>query len=143
MTLRRALTILCLAAIVVLSIDVRLMQMPFVNRGPFERALATLPDRLWPQYPRFLDGVRAHTRPGDKIAVVVPSMGWDSGYSYAYYRASYFLPGREVLPLVDRQSKRIAENFRAARYVAAFGVQLRAPGQVIWAGEGGTLVRLR
>src|SRR5437016_6810656 len=23
----------------------------------------------------------------------------DSGYSYAFYRASYFLPGREVLPV--------------------------------------------
>jgi hypothetical protein len=142
-TVRRALTILCLAAIVVFSADARLLQMPFVNRQPFTRALATLPDRLWPEYPRFLEGVRAHTRPGDAIAVVVPSMGWDSGYSYAFYRASYFLAGREVLPLVDRQSKRIPENFRAAQYVAAFGVRLRAPGQVVWAGEGGTLVKLR
>jgi len=142
-TVRRALTILCLAAIVVLSVDALLLQMPFVNRRPYEHVLATMPDSLWPQYPRFLDGVRAHTRPGDTIAIVVPSMGWDSGYSYAYYRASYFLSGREVLPLVDRQSKRIPENFRAARYVAAFGVQLRAPGKVVWAGESGTLVRLR
>lgn len=143
MTVRRALTILCLAVIVVLSVDARLLQMPFVHRRPYERALATLPDRLWPQYPRFLEGVRAHTNAGDTIAIVVPSMGWDSGYSYAFYRASYFLPGREVLPLVDRESRRIPENFRAARYVAAFGVRLRAPGEVVWAGDGGTLVRLR
>ena len=143
MTLRRALLILSLAAIVAMCIEPRLLQMPFVDRGPYARALAVFPDRQWPQYPRFLEGVRAHTRPGDTIAVVVPAMGWDEGYSYAYYRASYFLTGREVLPLVDPENRQLPQNFRAARYVAAFGMTLRAPADVIWRGEGGTLSRLR
>ncbi len=126
-----------------MCIETRLLQLPFAGRKPYERAMAVYPDRRWPQYPRFLDGVRTHTKPGDTIAVVVPAMGWDDGYSYAYYRASYFLTGREVLPLVDPQNGRIPPNFRAARYIAAFGVTLRVPADVIWQGEGGTLVRLR
>jgi hypothetical protein len=140
-TLRRALLILSLAAIVAMCIEPHLLQLPFVDRGPYARAMAVFPDRQWPQYPRFLEGVRAHTRPGDTIAVVVPAMGWDEGYSYAYYRASYFLTGREVLPLVDPENRRFPQNFRAARYVAAFGTTLRVPADVVWRGEGGALLK--
>ncbi|HXH39941.1 MAG TPA: hypothetical protein VNN08_15025 [Thermoanaerobaculia bacterium] len=143
MTLRRALTFLALAAILAMCVEARLLEMPFVDRKPYARALAVYPDRQWPQYPRFLTGVREHTKPGDSIAVVVPAMGWDDGYSYAYYRASYFLTGREVLPLVNPQNGRIPPNFRAARYIAAFGVRLRVPADVIWQGQDGALLRLR
>jgi hypothetical protein len=142
-TFRRALTIVCLAALVVACAKSRLLQMLFVDRTPIARAMTFLPDRQWPQYPRFLEGVRAHTQPGETIAVVVPSMAWDDGYSYAYYRASYFLTGREVLPLVTPGNGRLPQNFRAATYVAAFGVKLRVPADVVWQGEGGELVRLR
>ena len=143
MTLRRALTILCLAAIVALSVEARLLQLPFVDRAPYAQAMAIYPDRQWPGYPRFLAGVREHTKPGDTIAVVVPAMGWDDGYSYAYYRASYFLTGREVLPLVTPENGRLRQNFYAATYVAAFDVRLRVPADVVWQGEHGALLRLR
>jgi hypothetical protein len=140
---RRALTILSLAALVAMCIDARLLQLPFIDRKPYARALIVFPDRQWLRYPRFLEGVRAHTKPGDTIAVVVPAMGWDDGYSYAYYRASYYLTGREVLPLVTPENERLPRNFRDARYIAAFGVTLRVPADVVWQGEGGALVRLR
>jgi hypothetical protein len=142
-TLRRALTILCLAAIVASSIGVRLMQVAFVDRQPLARALDGFCDRQWPQYPHFLADLRQHTKPGDTIAVVVPAMGWDEGYSYAYYRASYFLSGREVLPLVTPDNRRLPQNFLAAKYIAAFGVRLRVPADVIWQGDQGALLRLR
>jgi hypothetical protein len=142
-TFRRALTILCLAAIVVLCVATRLLQLPFIDRRPAARAMAAYPDRQWPQYPRFLEAVRAHTKPGDTITVIVPAMGWDDGYSYAYYRASYFLAGREVLPLVTPENGRLPQNLRAAKYVAAFGVRLRLPADVIWQGDDGALLRLR
>lgn len=143
MTVRRALTILCLIVIVALCVEARLLQLSFVNRAPYARMMAIFPDRQWPDYPRFLAGVREHTKPGDTIAVVVPAMGWDDGYSYAYYRASYFLTGREVLPLVTPENGRLPENFRAAKYIAAFGVRLRVPADVVWQGERGALLRLR
>ncbi|MEA2338563.1 MAG: hypothetical protein QOE82_2570 [Thermoanaerobaculia bacterium] len=143
LNLQRVLTILCLAAIVALCIDVRVLQLLYVDRTPIARAMAVYPDRQWPDYPRFLAGVRAHTQPGDTIAMFVPAMGWDDGYSYAYYRASYFLTGREVLPLVTPENGRLPQNLRAAKYVAAFGVTLRLPTDVVWQGERGALLRLR
>jgi hypothetical protein len=142
-TVRRALTILCLAAIVVMRVNVRLLTMPFVDRAPMERALLAYPDGQWPQFPRFLAEVREHTKPGDSIALVVPARRWEGGYSYAYYRASYFLAGREVLPVVNEQDQPIPANLHGARYVAATGVTLRVPADVIWQGEGGALLRLR
>jgi hypothetical protein len=101
------------------------------------------PDRAWPDYPVFLQGVREHTKPGDTIAIIVPAMGWETGYSYAYYRASYFLTGREVLPIVTPANARLPQNFRGAKYVAVFGVGLRVPADVVWRGGRGALLRLR
>jgi hypothetical protein len=142
LTPRRALTLLCLAAIVVLGVASRLLELPFIDRAKAVRAMARYPDRVWPDYPLFLQGVREHTKPGDTIAVIVPAMTWDGGYSYAYYRASYFLTGREVLPLVTPDNTRLQQNFRAAKYIAVFGVGLRAPADVVWRGGRGALLRL-
>ena len=62
-------------------------------------------------------------------------------YPYAYYRASYFLTGREVLPVIDpRTGEPIPANASAARYVAAFG-DAPASGELVWKGEGGALYR--
>jgi hypothetical protein len=128
---------------VVLAVASRLLELPFIDRAASARAMATYPDRAWPDYPRFLQGVREHTQPGDTIAVIVPSMSWDGGYSYAYYRASYFLTGREVLPLVTPLDARLPQNFRVAKYVAVFGVGLRVPADVVWRSGRGALLRLR
>src|SRR5438093_1193036 len=97
---QRILALALLVALVVLRVEPRLLAVPF-DRARLARAYARFADRLWPDYPRFLEGVRAHTRSGDTIALVVPTFNWDGGYSYAYYRATYFLTGREVLPLSD------------------------------------------
>ena len=140
MSPRRALIIVALAALVATGIEPRLLQMPFIDRDANARALALFPDRQMPEYPRFLAAVRERTQPGDKIALLMPSMVWYGGYSQAYFRASYFLTGREVLPLVDPQNAP-TDNFAAARYVAAFGVTLATPADVVWQGDGGTLYR--
>jgi hypothetical protein len=143
LTVRRTLTLLCLAAIVVLGVASRLLELPFIDRAAAVREMARYPDRVWPDYPLFLEGVREHTKPGDTVAVIVPAMNWDGGYSYAYYRASYFLTGREVLPLVTPHNVRLQQNFRAAKYIAVFGVGLRVPADVVWRGGRGALLRLR
>jgi len=143
LTVRRALTLVCLAAIVVIGVATRLFQLPFIDRAEAVRTRARTPDGSWPDYPAFLEGVREHTKPGDSIAIIVPAMTWDDGYSYAYYRASYFLTGREVLPLVKAGNVRLPQNFRGAKYVAVFGVGLRTPADVVWRGGRGALLRLR
>jgi hypothetical protein len=126
-----------------MRVSTRLLTMPFVDRAPIARALASYPDGTWPQFPRFLEEVRARTKPGDSIALIVPARRWEGGYSYAYYRASYFLAGREVLPVVNEQDEPVPQNVHGARYIAAIGVRLRIPADVIWQGEGGALLRLR
>jgi hypothetical protein len=126
-----------------MRVKTRLLILPFVDRSPIERAMLAYPDGQWLQYPRFLDEVRARTKPGDSIALIVPARRWEGGYSYAYYRASYFLAGREVLPVVNEQDQPIPQNVHGARYIAAIGVSLRVPADVIWQGEGGALLRLR
>jgi len=141
-TARRILAFLCLFAIVALRIEPQLLQLPFTNRQTLSAILRRWPDGNWQQYPRFLQQVRAHTRGGDSVVIVVPMLKWDDGYSYAYYRASYFLAGREVLPLVTADDRPHPENIRAARYIAGWHMR-RQPGlgEVVWEGEGGVLLR--
>ncbi|HEY8183528.1 MAG TPA: hypothetical protein VII32_14895 [Thermoanaerobaculia bacterium] len=68
---------------------------------------------LFTEYTFFLQGVREHTRPGDKIVIATLGMRNPETYVYAYYRANYLLAGREVLPLVP-------EYLASADYVAAW-----------------------
>ena len=143
MSPRRVLALIILAALVVLRIEPRLLGVPF-DRARLARAYTLFPDRLAPEYPRFLEGVRAHTRSGDTIAVIVPTPDWDAGYSYAYYRASYFLTGREVLPLSDRAGRLQLQNLRQAKYVAAWRTPVpREHYAMVWSGAGGVLLLRR
>jgi len=138
--MRRALSIVAFAAIVVAGIDPRLLSMPFYDRAALAEAFN--PDRSWQQYARFLRDVREQTQPGQRIAVLVPATTWDGGYSYAYYRASYFLAGREVLPLFDDADRAHPENLRRADLVAAWRARVPATHRtLVWRGDGGVLVR--
>lgn len=139
---RRILAIVVALAIFALRIDRRLITLPLLSRPPIAAALTRLPDRFWPQYPRFLAGVREHTVNGDTIIIVVPILDWENGYSYAFYRASYFLAGRVVLPVATADRRLHPELFRSAKYVAAWGGELPLGHRtVVWQGEGGVLSR--
>jgi hypothetical protein len=141
--MRRRLALLVFAALSLHQIDRPMLSLPFVDRAPVQARYESLADAAWyPDYPRFLAEVAARTQPGDSIAVLVPAPQWDPGYSYAYYRASYFLAGREVLPLISRENRFIVENFRRAQYIAVWHNPLPR-GRVVWSGHGGTLVRRR
>lgn len=80
---------------------------------------ARLPDRETPDYPKFLEGVRASTKPGDVIAVTADE--------YRFYRATYFLTGRAV-----------TTNAAKAQYIAFWPGQ---PCAALWTRFGGTLCR--
>jgi hypothetical protein len=140
--IRRVAAATLFTAIVLIGIEPILLSLPFRDRQPMAAAFATRADRLFPGYVEFLSDVRAHTRNGDSIALLVPSRSWERGYSYAYYRASYLLAGREILPLVDRSDRPVGQTFRSAKYVAAWGVT-PPPGDVVVKSSGGVLVRQR
>jgi hypothetical protein len=120
MAVRRWLAVACFGLLVVVSISPENLRLPFGGRARLHRVLTLFPDHgaWWPDYPLFLLDVRGRTRNGDSIALVVP-VTWASGYDYAFYRASYFLAGREVLP-IRMPDRSLPGNVRMARYVAVW-----------------------
>jgi hypothetical protein len=94
-----------------------------VDRAPWAAMLAEFPDRRFPGYLDLLQRA-ADVVPHDAaVAVVFPTLEWHRGYSYAYFRAQYFLPGRRVVPLgwpTGARPERLAE----AEWVVAFGTPL-------------------
>jgi len=140
-TPRRALAFLCLVVIVAASVEYRLLRILFIDRAPLSEAFERSADTGWyPDFPTFIRGVRAHTKSGDTIAIIVPTPKWDGGYAYAFYRASYLLAGREVLPLVTPKDVVVMENFHRARYAAFWRVRPPAGAHVVWQGSGGALI---
>ena len=142
MLVRRILAAGALVALVVLHFDYKLILFAVSDRGHFRRIYTEKPDRGWHDYPQFLEGVRAHTNPGDRIALIVPTTQWEGGYSYAYFRASYLLSGRAVLPLLYGSDDPIAENLDTAKYLAIWR-GAPPPGTIVWEGAGGVLLRPR
>jgi hypothetical protein len=140
MPLRRIVAAAAFSVIVLLALEPTMIRLPFVDRAALRSSMERAPDRAWyPQYPRFLDEVRRRTAQGSAIALVVPVRRWEYGYDYAFFRASYFLAGRELLPILTPDDQPLLESFRRARYVAAWGVNARG-GRVVWRGEGGVLL---
>ena len=139
---RRTLMIVAFAAIVLSRIDPVLLRVLFYDRAALAPLFERYADRQGLQYAQFLRGVRAHTRAGERVAVLVPTLDWDNGYSYAYYRASYFLTGREVLPLADERHRVHPENLQRADLVAAWRAPVPTTHRtLVWQGDGGVLVR--
>jgi len=140
--MRRALTLAAFLAIVAASIKPMPLFVPFYGRARLEPLFKRYDPPQWREYLPFLDGVRAHTRGGETVAVLVPTPRWDPGYAYAYYRASYVLAGREVLPLMDPEGRAHLENLLGAELVAVWHAPPpRTHQKLVWSGHGGALLR--
>ena len=98
---------------------------------------------------------RSHRRPGfvlevdrstpqkTRIAIALPFRAWEGGYGYRYYRASYLLPGRQLVPLLapDRDEPRPG-NVALADYLVVWHGRPRVPGFTeVWTTADGTLLR--
>ena len=118
--------------------------MLFGDVGPLRVAFARLPDRNTPEYPLFLRAVAERTKPGERIAIFVPMRHWNGGYAYAYYRASYFLAGRRIIPVVDPDDSAHLDRFEEADWIASWRMDLPADRfDVVWKGHQGRLARGR
>lgn len=139
---RRTLSVGLFAVLVATAVDPLLVAVLLTDRAPLRQAMLMVPDAEWyPAYPRFLAAVRDHTRRGDTIAILVPAAGWDRGYSRAYYRASYLLAGREVLPVIAEDDRPADRNLQRAAYVAAWHVTVDPAGRrPVFTAAGGTLL---
>jgi hypothetical protein len=103
------------------------------------------PDTPYPLFPFFLEQVRMRVPLDSSIALIVPARKWDDGYAYGYYRASYFLAGRRVIPIVSPDDSLHLEKLDAADYVAVWRMELDSPRfSPVWQGfEGRLLKRVR
>ena len=128
----RVLSLTLFCAIVVLAVDPPLLLLAFEDRAARAEVLARRADPS-PELAAFLADVRAHTKRGHSIALLLPVRDRHE-YERLWFRASYLLAGRSVLPMSR-------ENVQRADYVAAWHV--RFDGEVVVHGHGGTLVRRR
>jgi hypothetical protein len=140
--IRRCFAIALFTAIALACARPQLLVFPFGDRASMQRRMTIEPDRggWWPHYPAFLADVHDATRRGDSIALLVPPQKWDDGYSYAYYRASYFLAGREVLPLIDDLDRHWPQNESRARYLAVWRMPAPPGWRVVMQSHGGALL---
>jgi hypothetical protein len=126
---RRALALVAFISVALLSIALTIA---------FTRQRSSSPD--WPDYAEFLAEVRNHTATGDSIALLVPARRGTTDYSYAYFRASYDLAGREVLPVISDGTV-LRENIARAGYVAVWHGRTAGMNRpVVWRGHGGELL---
>jgi hypothetical protein len=110
---------------------------------PSPQLLTELPYRKLPGWRELLLGADLRTPPGARIAIWLPFHQWEGGYGYGYYRASYLLPGKQVVPLlVPGEDRDAPGNIAQADYVLCWRAQPRLPGfTIIWQSPDGALLR--
>jgi hypothetical protein len=98
------------------------------DREALARFYEELPYRKLPGFRRFMEEVRANTREGDHIALLINGTTWQRGYSYGFYRGSYLLAGRTVEPTIDTADRFRPENLAEADHVACWNCTPAVPG---------------
>ena len=106
-----------------------------VDAARTRAAMTELPYRKLPGLRRLLVDVDRSTPRGAKIAIALPFRDWEGGYGYGYYRASFLLPGKQVVPLLP------PSNLRFADYVMVWRGRPAIDGFVpVWTTSDGTLM---
>ncbi len=114
-----------------------------LRAAPWRAAMTELPYRkLQGLHRLFLDVDRSTPR-GARIAIALPFGAWEGGYGYGYYRASFLLPGKQVVPLLElNRDVPQPENLRFADYVVAWHGKPEVKGfTAMWSTPDGTLLR--
>lgn len=140
--LRHFLAAVAFAVILVSTFQSFYLQPLHRPREPLARHLDGLRFGKAPELRELFTEVRRRTAPGDRIALITPVHRWDEGYAYAFYRASYVLAGREVVPLVLWGDRPAPENIRHAGYVIVWNRSAELPGfERVWESDAGALYR--
>ena len=109
-----------------------------VDAARTRAAMTELPYRKLPGLRRLLVDVDRSTPRGAKIAIALPFRDWEGGYGYGYYRASFLLPGKQVVPLLP------PSNLRYADYVVVWHGRPDLDGFApLWTTSDGTLLKRR
>ncbi|MCM2313949.1 MAG: hypothetical protein NDJ92_02190 [Thermoanaerobaculia bacterium] len=113
----------------------------FVARSEWARQLDGWPDRRAPGYRRLLLEAERIVPAGSRVAIVFPSLEWEGGYSYAYYRAQYFLAGRIVIPLAWTDGPRPARLSEAEYAVVYLSAIPRDGWEIVLSNADGMVAR--
>jgi hypothetical protein len=109
-----------------------------VDAARTREAMTELPYRKLPGFRRLLLEVDRSTPRGARIAIALPYRQWEGGYGYGYYRASFLLPGKQVVPLLP------PSNLRFADYVVVWKGRPEIAGFApLWTTSDGTLFKRR
>jgi hypothetical protein len=92
-----------------------------IDREPWGAMLSGFPDRKAPGYVGLVRQAADTIPRGEAVAVLFPTLDWHRGYSYAYFRAQYFLPGRKLVPLGWPDGAR-PDRLSEAGWAIVFGV---------------------
>jgi len=107
-------------------------------------AMTELPYRKLPGFRRLLVDADRSTPRGARIAIALPYAEWEGGYGYGYYRASFLLPGKQVVPLLPPSNLRFADYVLAWHARPADVDALQRRGFVpLWTTGDGTLLKRR
>jgi hypothetical protein len=141
--IRRAAAAIAFAAILIGGFETYYLRVFRESPARLRPILTELPYRKMPGLRELLIGADARTPRGASIAILVPYSAWAGGYGYAYYRSSYLLPGKQVIPLLRLGEDRSApENLALADYVICWGGVRPAAGfTMVWQTTAGMLLR--
>lgn len=139
----RILAAVAIAAIVAGAFEPFYVRIFLTDARQMHAYLTELPYRKLPGWRAFLTGVDARTPPGARIAIALPYGQWEEGYGYGYYRASFLLPGKQVVPLLELHADRLApQHLNDADYIASWRGEPRVDGfTTIWRTPDGALLR--
>lgn len=114
-----------------------------MDRAALRASFTGLAVRRIPGLHELLLETGRRTPPGATILLVLPHKPWQNGYGYGFRRAQYFLAGREVIPLIDRESGAVdPSGIARAEYMVCWRGCAIPPGfQVMWQQEGGLIAR--
>ena len=132
-----------LAALVAGGFEPMYVRIFAVDGASWRAAMTELPYRKLAGLRRLMIDVDRSTPRGSRIAIALPFRQWEEGYGYGYYRTSYLLPGKQVIPLLalDRDEPR-PDNLRLADYIVVWRGKLDVKGfTVVWSTPDGTLLR--
>lgn len=133
-----------LALILVGSFQWTYLRVFLVDQGELADRMEVLRFGKMPEIRGFLDEVEKRTSPGESIALVVPAPDWNRGYEYAFYRASYVLAGRTVLPVMNPAGHPLPSNLERADYIAAWRAEVDPERfDIVWRERDGVLARTK
>ena len=129
----RIASIVALAMIVIGGFEPFYLRIFAADGASMRAAFTELPYRKLPGLRRFLVDVDARTPPGARIAICVPYPEPDPGYVYAYSRASYVLPGKQIVPIGHAAEADFVACWHASPALPRFAI--------VWQSADGVLLR--